>query len=248
MDQHDRVLARQDLELAIEQRRALLVERGERLVEHEQRRIVEQRAAQREPLRHPAGVGRDPIAAHVPETEPLEQRPASLAALGHPIETSEELQVLERSQLAVRHRLVAPDSRDRRARLRPRSFPRVGAARPATSRSRVVLPEPFGPVTSRKPWRARLNVTPRSARLRPYRFSRPSAVIIGVAPPIRRSQGWWRSAAIHPPTPIFVPEHSCRPPLPTSLPRLAETAAPRPRSNLPQGHPRCPERKVPADP
>ena len=46
-------------ELAVEQRRALLVERAERLVEDEQLGLVQQRPAEREPLEHPAreGVG-----------------------------------------------------------------------------------------------------------------------------------------------------------------------------------------------
>ena len=105
--EHDRALAGERGELAIEQRRAFLVERGERLVEHEQRRVVEQRAAQRQPLRHAARVGRDAVAARVPETEPLEQHPAPLAPLGHAIEAAEEVEVLERRELAVEQRLVA---------------------------------------------------------------------------------------------------------------------------------------------
>ena len=85
---------------------AFLVERGERLVEHEQRRVVEQRAAEREALRHAARVGRDAVGANVPEAEPLEQHPAALAPLGDAIEAAEEIEVLERRELAVEQRLV----------------------------------------------------------------------------------------------------------------------------------------------
>ena len=101
-------LAGERRELAVEQRGTLLVERRERLVEHEQRRIVQQRPAEREPLRHSARVGRDAVAARVPEAEALEQHPAPLAALGDAVEAAEEVEVLERGQLAVEQRLV-PD-------------------------------------------------------------------------------------------------------------------------------------------
>ena len=46
------------------------------------------------------------------------------------------------------------------------SSPAVGAARPASTRSSVVLPEPFGPVTSRKPPRASSRSTPSKTRCR----------------------------------------------------------------------------------
>ena len=48
----DRLLPREGLELVVEKRRAVLVERGVGLVEHEQVGRVEERATEREPLRH----------------------------------------------------------------------------------------------------------------------------------------------------------------------------------------------------
>ena len=116
-------------ELAVEQRRAVLVERRERLVEHEQGGVVEERAAEREALRHAPREGRDPICAHLPETEPLEQHPASLAALRNAVEAAVEVEVLERRQLAVEQRLVpdvaevGPLAVDRERALRRRGEP-----------------------------------------------------------------------------------------------------------------------------
>ena len=46
-------------------------------------------------------------AANLPEAEPLEQHPAPLAPLGNAIEAAEEIEVLERRELAVEQRLVA---------------------------------------------------------------------------------------------------------------------------------------------
>ena len=95
------------LERAVEQLRAGDVERVERLVEHEQRRVVQEHPAEREPLLHPARERRDALVAHLPEAEALEQHPDPLAAVGHAVEPAEEVQVLERRQLAVDERLVA---------------------------------------------------------------------------------------------------------------------------------------------
>src|SRR4029079_626657 len=84
--EHDRARAGQRGELAIEQRGSFLVERGERLVPHEKRCVMEERPAERQSLGHAARVGRDAVAANVPETEPLEEHPAPLAPLRDAIE------------------------------------------------------------------------------------------------------------------------------------------------------------------
>src|SRR5439155_18780919 len=55
--------------------------------------------------------------------------------------------------------------------------PAVGASSPATSRSSVVFPEPFGPVTTTKSPEATSRSTPRRTRFAPKRFSRPRARI-----------------------------------------------------------------------
>ena len=83
-------------ELAVEKRRALLVEAGVRLVEDEELGLVEQRAAEREPLRHPARVRSHPFAAGLPQPEALEQHADPLASLRHAVEPPEEVEVLER--------------------------------------------------------------------------------------------------------------------------------------------------------
>jgi hypothetical protein len=105
-----RPLARESRELGVEDACAVLVERCERLVEHEQGRIVQQGAAESEPLDHPARVGGNAIRTSIPETEPLEQHPAPLSALGNAIETAEELEILERTQLPVDEGLVTHEA------------------------------------------------------------------------------------------------------------------------------------------
>ena len=103
----ERARASQLAQLAVEQRGALAVEAGKGLVEEEQRRVVQERPAEREPLLHPPGVGGDPLVPGVPEAVALEQHADPLAPLGNAVETAEELEVLERGQLAVDERLVA---------------------------------------------------------------------------------------------------------------------------------------------
>ena len=93
-------------ELPVEQRRAGLVERRVRLVEDEELRVVEQRPAERQPLRHPARVRRDALVAGLPEREALEQHPDPLAPLRNAVEPAEEVEVLERGELAIDERLV----------------------------------------------------------------------------------------------------------------------------------------------
>ena len=104
------VCAAQLCELGVEQLRALCVERRVRLVEHEERRLVQQHAAEREPLRHAARVRGDALAARLPEAEALEQHPDSLATLGDAVEAAVEVEVLERRELAVDQRVVPEEA------------------------------------------------------------------------------------------------------------------------------------------
>ena len=101
-------------ELAVEQRRSFGVERGERLVEQQQRRLVQEDAAEREPLEHPARERAGALVARVPQVEALEQHPDPLAPLGHAVEPAVEIEVLQRGQLAVDERLVREEA-ERRA-------------------------------------------------------------------------------------------------------------------------------------
>ena len=94
----------------------------------------------------------------VPEAEALEQHAAALAPFGDAVEAPVEVEVLERGQLAVDERLVSRGSRCARGRRVMSSSPPVGTASPAQSRSSVVLPDPFGPVTTRNPSRATLEL------------------------------------------------------------------------------------------
>ena len=88
-----------------------VVERRERLVEHEQLGIVQERAAEREPLRHAARVRRDTRSARA------SQRPKRSSSIpirsrrsGHAVEAPVELEVLERGQLPVDERLVTEEA------------------------------------------------------------------------------------------------------------------------------------------
>src|SRR5205823_5929425 len=99
-------------ELAVEQLRAVLVQPGERLVEDQELRLVQERPAEREALQLPAGERRRPLSPSLPEAEALEQHPDPLAPLGDAVEPPVEVEVLERGQLAVDERLV-PEESDR---------------------------------------------------------------------------------------------------------------------------------------
>ncbi len=67
---------------------------------------MEQRAAKSEALAHSPRVRRDPLRPSVPETEALEQHPDPLPSLGHVVEATEQIQVLERGELSIHERLV----------------------------------------------------------------------------------------------------------------------------------------------
>ena len=62
--------------------------------------------AQREPLHHPARVVGHALAASLPEAEPLEQHSDALPPLRDPVQAAEQLEVLQRRELAVQQRLV----------------------------------------------------------------------------------------------------------------------------------------------
>ena len=107
--------AAQLAQLAVDERGALGVEAGIGLVQQQQVRVVEERAAERQPLHHPTREVGHPCAPLVPEAEALEQHPDPLAPFGHAVEATVELEVLERRQLAVEPRVVA-EKADRRSR------------------------------------------------------------------------------------------------------------------------------------
>ena len=162
-------------QLAVESSRTLVVEAGERLVEQQQRRLVQERPAEREPLQHAARVRPGALVASLPEPEPLEQHPDPFAGLGHAVEARRRARG-SRSRSARGTR--AARARGSRAPARSAStlnLPPVGAASPATRRSSVVLPEPFGPVTTTNSPRRTSRSSPRRTRFAPKRRSRPRA-------------------------------------------------------------------------
>ena len=103
---HERRRTGEGVELAVEKRRAVLVERGVGLVEDEQVGLVEERPAEREPLGHAARVRRDALVTRLPEPEALEEHPDALAPFGHAVEPAEEIEVLDRGELPVDEGLV----------------------------------------------------------------------------------------------------------------------------------------------
>ena len=148
-------VARRSASSRCEQLGAGRVERVERLVEEQQARLVQERAAEREPLQHPARVGAGPLVPHLPEAEALEQHPAPLAPLGHAVEAAVELEVLERGEPAVDERVVAEEAdlapvgahleraarRDEQARRRAAA---ASSSRSRSARSRAGSPTPAG--------------------------------------------------------------------------------------------------------
>src|SRR5579884_1591879 len=69
-----------------------------------------------------------------------------------------------------------------------RSVPALGAASRARIRSSVVLPDPFGPVTSRNPKSGTSRSRPRKTLLSPKRFASPRATITAGTPRRRRDE------------------------------------------------------------
>ena len=178
--------SRRSRELAVEERRAVVVERREGLVEDEQLRVVQERTAKRQPLHHPARELCHLLAAGLPEAEPLQQHADALAPLRHPVEPAEELEVLQRRQLADREAARARGTQARARAAATLSVPRVGMPRPASSRSSVDFPAPFGPVTTRQPPRSTANEMPRNTVRAPYRFSIAFALITPASPSHRQ--------------------------------------------------------------
>ena len=132
-------------EPAVEQLRSLGVERRERLVEHEQLGIVQQRAAEREPLHHPARVRGRRARRGRPRARTA--RAASRSARAAPARGRAGRRDRGSRARSGRGRGAARGrgSRARRGRRATSSSPPVGAASPATSRSSVVFPDPFAP-------------------------------------------------------------------------------------------------------
>ena len=132
-------------------------------------RLVEQHAAEPEPLAHPTGERRDALVAHLPEPEALEQHPDPLAPLGDAVEPARRGGGSRAASARGRRAARGRGSRSTPARAAATS-PAVGASSPASTRRSVVLPEPFGPVTSRNPPASSSTSTLSRTRFSPKRF------------------------------------------------------------------------------
>ena len=85
-----------------------------------------------------------------PRARSARAAPVTLAALGEPVQAPVQVEILERRQLAVDERLV-PEEPDRAARGFHLERAVRGRQQPRERRSKVVFPDPFGPVTRTKP-------------------------------------------------------------------------------------------------
>ena len=127
------------------------------LVDQQHRRLGEQRAGDREPLLHAVRPAADGVVAAVGQADVGEHGAGTRVGglLAHPVQAGEEREVLDAGDALV-GRAVARRARGRPSRAAPRgplaasmpttrTVPAVGSTRPASVRSSVVLPAPFGP-------------------------------------------------------------------------------------------------------
>ena len=153
---------------------ALGVEVGVGLVEQQQLGLVQDAAADRQPLAHPGRELGDPLvgaALHPDRGEQLLD-PRLGAPRRDPVQAGVEAQVLAAAEVAVEQRLVAEVADPaaqlpglaRAARSRaPATSPPLGRSRVARIRSSVVLPAPLGPSTTSVSPAASSRPTPSSA-------------------------------------------------------------------------------------
>ena len=154
------------------------VKAGRRLVEEEDRRIVDERAGELETALHPAGQVRRSSFSHVPQVEQLEHRPYASppAQQEHPEEARDEVQVLPGRQVRVQAEQLGhvadPRAGPAAEPLRdPRRAPgrtrRSGRSPPVRIFTAVVLPAPLGPIMPRRLPGGTVRLTPSSATISP---------------------------------------------------------------------------------
>ena len=180
--------AAQLLQLLGEQLDTLGVEGVERLVHEEELWLVQERAAERQSLQHPArerrrrarserSRGRSARAASRSARAARARGRAGRTGRGSPSRSA-------RGRRAARVR----GNRCRRGLSRPAARPRSAPARPAQSRSSVVFPEPFAPVTTRKPPSSRSRSSFSRTRFSPKRRESPRARITAESPRTNRKK------------------------------------------------------------
>ncbi len=133
------------------------VEAVEGLVEQKQAWIVQERPAEGKALEHAARERPGPLVPRSPEPEALEHRAGALAPLGQPVETTVEIEVLERRQLPVEERLV-PEKTDRRARRVHVELTAGRRSEPRTEAKQRRLPGPVRPGHEHEPATRHLEV------------------------------------------------------------------------------------------
>ena len=176
---------RRRLDRLADDERRLRVERRGRLVEEDDRRLVEQRAGDRELLLHALAERAGRVVAPLPERE---QPQVALDPLGprrrvQAVQPAEEVEVGRRRQLLVEARRLGQDAdpradvvgsaRGRRSPSTDGACPRVGSISAVSSRTVVVLPAPFGPSSPSTSPRRTSRSTPRIAQAAPNRRPRP---------------------------------------------------------------------------
>ena len=132
------------------------VERAERLVHQQQRRVVDQRARDRHALAHAARQLVRIAVGEIREAD-LREQPQRALAVGARVEAAQldlHQHVVERGAPVEQHRALEHDAEVRSAagrRCGRRRAPRRRSARcsPATIRSSVLLPQPDGPTIAR---------------------------------------------------------------------------------------------------
>ena len=80
-----------------------------RFVQHEQLRLVQERPAESEALCEAPGESAHPLVPGIPQAETLEDHADALASLGDAVQAAEQVEVLERGQIAVDERLVTEE-------------------------------------------------------------------------------------------------------------------------------------------
>ena len=159
------------------------VEAGERLVEHEHLRVVDERDAELDALLVAERERLDAVAGALARPSRSIQRSAARAApaAGEPVQAREVHELVAHAHLRVQAALLRhvaeARARARRRSARPfqRTRPASGASTPSTIRIAVVLPAPLGPTKPSIRPGATENVRSSSATTSPKRRVSPSS-------------------------------------------------------------------------
>ena len=166
------------------------------LIEQDDLRVVDQGPCERQPLLEPLGQRRCGVVASLPQSQAGQQHlgPVTPGGLAHPIQPTEEVQHPDRRQVPVQARppLAAPPpacaplgpAKDR-SRPTPHTCapPEDTPIRPASIRTVVVFPAPFGPRRPKISPSVISRLNPSTATAAPKRRVRPSVRIMRAPTP-----------------------------------------------------------------